>query len=515
MWKGKLLIEWKSIFSTIVVFVLVLMCSVVVLQGTGVLEAGNLTHSGSENNWLRILPLSLLIGYSLKYKNFYRFCVFPIVVLLAVYFPIGFNFGLPNAGQIVSALNTDILEVQEFFSLIPIWQFVVPLLVGVALGVSHWLVLNFKIKFFTAPFYILIMLAAIVYFAGDMRFFTQGARYAKEVIVGLVQMREMKNVESAWKVTSVNPKYKNYVLVIGESNRRDYMHAYGYSVDNTPFMESKGWLLDGFTAVADYTIPSLQKDLTLTKKEEAVNYSTNVIDLANLSGFETYWFSNQGHIDKKNTPITMLADRALHKTWIKSGNRSVENTSDLELLPLMINVLSKKVQKNRFFVLHLMGSHSSVCERIHAPFSVPIPNRLELQDAYCYEVSMRQTDNFLEKLDEILKETGETYSMIYFSDHGVSHNTVQGKFVMNHAYPANHHRDIPLYRVSSDDVQLNRITARRFANNLTEGVSAWLGVTTEQLPKPRDLFRTESDPDDYGILPMLAKRRNDPPIDVR
>ena len=86
---------------------------------------------------------------------------------------------------------------------------------------------------------------------------------------------------------------------------------------------------------------------------------------------------------------------------------------------------------------------------------------------------------------------------------------------MNHAYPANHHRDIPLYRVSSDDVQLNRITARRFANNLTEGVSAWLGVTTEQLPKPRDLFRTESDPDDYGILPMLAKRRNDPPIDVR
>lgn len=492
-----------------------LICSAAILQGTGVLGEGNLTHSGSENNWLRIFPLALLISYSLIYKRFYRFCVFPIVVLLAVYFPIGCNFGLPNAGQIVSALNTDILEAREFFSLIPTWQFVVPWLICGALVLSHWVVLKLKIKFFTDPVYVLIVLVAIVYFAGDLRFFTQGTRYTKEVIVGLKQMREVKSVESVWKVTSVNPKYKNYVLVVGESNRRDYMHAYGYPVDNTPFMESKGWLLDGFTAVADYTIPSLQKDLTLTKKEEEVNYSTNVVDLANLSGFETYWFSNQGHIDNKNTPITMLADRALHKTWIKSGNRSVENTSDLELLPLMREALSKKVQKNRFFVLHLMGSHSSVCERIHSPFSVPIPKKLGVQDAYCYEVSMRQTDNFLEELDKILKENGETYSLIYFADHGVSHNTIRGKFVMNHAYPANHHRDIPLYRVSSDDVQLNRVTARRFANNLTEGVSAWLGVTTEQLPTPRDLFRTESDPDEYGILPMLAKRRNDPPIDVR
>ena len=52
---------------------------------------------------------------------------------------------------------------------------------------------------------------------------------------------------------------------------------------------------------------------------------------------------------------------------------------------------------------------------------------------------------------------------------------------MNHANPANHHRDVPLYRVSSDDKKLVRVRVRRYLSNLTEDVSAWLGVTTEQL----------------------------------
>lgn len=165
--------------------------------------------------------------------------VFPICVLMAIYFLIGVNFGVLNAGQVVSVFNTDWLEAKEFLSNIPVWQFLVPV-----------------------------------------------------AVIGMLMV-------SWWKVAGVQSKYKNYVLVIGESNRWDYMHAYGYPLENTPFMESRGLLLEGMMSVADYTIPSLQKALTKTSKDASVNYAMTVVDLANCAGFKTYLFSNQGYIDKK------------------------------------------------------------------------------------------------------------------------------------------------------------------------------------------------------------------------
>lgn len=495
---------------------LVLVSAIAVLRGTGSLSGGgNLTHTGSEGNWIRVVVLFLLIASSLRCRRLFLFAVLPLLSLMALYFPVGMNFGLPNAGQIVSALNTDALEAKEFLKVIPAWQYVMPLLVIGALLVASHLVERFNIRVFATKGFVIFIGLILVFLSGDLKFFTQGFRYCKEVIVGLQQLNDAQNVKSEWKILSATPAYRNYVLVVGESNRRDYMHAYGYPVENAPFMESRGQLLEGFTAVADYTIPSLQKDLTLTRQDQPVNYALNVVDLASLAGFETFWFSNQGHIDSKNTPITALANRAETKAWLKTGARTEENSADLELLSLVKSELNKPRGKPRFFVLHLMGSHSSVCERIHAPFAVPVAPDAGLGDAYCYETTMRQTDYFLRELDSLLKASGETYSILYFADHGVSHNQIQGRLVMNHANPANHHRDVPLYCVSSDVTELTRYKVRRFASNLTEGVAAWLRVKTEQLPAPRDLFLSDDDADEYGVMEELRNRRNDPPLDVR
>lgn len=502
----------------VVVFsgLLALASTIAVLRGTGILlEGGNLTHSGSEENWIRVVVLFLFIVSSLKYRRLFLFIVLPLLSLMALYFPIGMNFGLPNAGQIVSALNTDALEAREFLRVIPIWQYFVPFAVIGALLAATYLVRCFDIQLFSTTSFVIFVVLILVFLVGDLKFFTQGFRYSKEVMVGMRQLSAAQTVKSEWKILSATPNYRNYVLVVGESNRRDYMHAYGYPVENTPFMESRGQLLEGFTAVADYTIPSLQKDLTLARHDQSVNYALNVVDLAKLAGFETFWFSNQGHIDKKNTPITALANRAETKVWLKTGARTEENSADLELLSLVQMTIRKPWSKPRFFVLHLMGSHSSVCERIHAPFAVPVAPNAGLGDAYCYETTMRQTDYFLRELDSLLKASGETYSILYFADHGVSHNQIQGRLVMNHANPANHHRDVPLYCVSSDVMELTRYKARRFASNLTEGVAAWLRVKTEQLPAPRDLFLSDDDADEYGVMEELRNRRNDPPLDVR
>lgn len=43
---------------------------------------------------------------------------------------------------------------------------------------------------------------------------------------------------STWHIRHVAPKYKNYVVVIGESARSDYMNVYGFPLPDTPFFES-------------------------------------------------------------------------------------------------------------------------------------------------------------------------------------------------------------------------------------------------------------------------------------
>lgn len=196
-------------------------------------------------------------------------------------------------------MKTDWLEAKEFLSNIPVWQFLVPVAVIGMLMVSWWTVRRLNLSCFTSPAFVIVMGLVLVYFAGDLRFLIQRGRYVKEVTAGMRYLAEAVSVPMAWKVTGVQPKYKNYVLVIGESNRWDYVHAYGDPLENTPFMESRGLLLEGMISVADYTIPSLQKALTKTSKDASVNYAMTVVDLANCARFKTYLFSNQGHIDKK------------------------------------------------------------------------------------------------------------------------------------------------------------------------------------------------------------------------
>ena len=65
--------------------------------------------------------------------------------------------------------------------------------------------------------------------------------------------------------TLENSKYQDYVIILGESARKDYLHAYGYPVNDTPFMSSaNGTLIDGMTSAGTNTVASLRLMLTFT-----------------------------------------------------------------------------------------------------------------------------------------------------------------------------------------------------------------------------------------------------------
>lgn len=194
-----------------------------------------------------------------------------------------------------------------------------------------------------------------------------------------------------------------------------------------------------------------------------------------------------------------------------------EKVSDSQLIPLLKKAVKSDDSGNspKLIVLHLMGSHSAVCERlIEQPLLGAVKNQY-FQDPLCYVSSIKQTDGLLEKIDQILTDSGKTYSVVYLSDHGVSHNEIQGKIVMNHASPASKHRSIPLYKFEDGEANLQKIKARKFMSNLTEGILYWLGIDTKQVSNPRDLFSGEDQKDERNELEKLSGRRLDPYIDIR
>ena len=57
-------------------------------------------------------------------------------------------------------------------------------------------------------------------------------------------LNQSANAPSQWDIQSFMPKYKNYILIIGESMRKDYMSLYGFPLKTTPFLERvKGTVL--------------------------------------------------------------------------------------------------------------------------------------------------------------------------------------------------------------------------------------------------------------------------------
>ena len=123
-------------------------------------------------------------------------------------------------------------------------------------------------------------------------------------------LNQSVNAPSQWDIQSFTPKYKNYILIIGESMRKDYMSLYGFPLKTTPFLERvKGTVFENYYSAAPNTQPSLQHTLYRAEKGETV-YTDNIISLAKKAGVKTYWISNQGKIGEFDTMASRIGQSA-------------------------------------------------------------------------------------------------------------------------------------------------------------------------------------------------------------
>lgn len=501
----------KLIFSIIAFTILFFTCKLM-------LKGGGISSSGKQ----AFLVLILIVFLSASKKSFWLL-VFPMCVAYAIYSPIGSVFGKINYQYLASVFATDFLESREFLSQIPKKNFTYPILIIGGILIYWKLINKYKLEFYKNKTLIIILIIAAMANQSPLDFLKTTIKSCQEVRNELIKLNSIKK-ESEWQESTLsNSKYNTYILVIGESARKDYHHAYGYPIENTPFMSTaNGMLIDGLTAGGSNTVASLRLMLTKANKNDwSPNYSMNLIDLVNSAGLKTYWLSNQGYFGTYDTPVTAISANSENKFFIKSGEYNSKNTSDFLLLEKAKEIIKNDKDK-KFIVIHLYGSHPDACDRITDFKKITEVKDKKYNYLNCYISSIQKTDEILMQLHNSLDENYKinkntnSYSMIYFSDHGLSHNEINDEIIFNNNRESKLHFSIPLFKTSSDDKERNECSSFKSALNFTNGIASWIGIENKEIDPNYSLFDCKDD-NDYGLKQRIENIQYaiDPAIELR
>ncbi len=210
-----------------------------------------------------------------------------------------------------------------------------------------------------------------------------------------------------------------YVLVIGESHNRDYMSAYGYPCENTPWLsqmtgDGKCLLFTRAFSCHTQTIPALSYALTAKNQYNTAELSDalSLLEVAKAAGYETAWLSNQVKYGMWDTPVSVIASAADRQIWLNecTGNTTFTAVYDGELAKTLDTI---KIKDKMLIVIHLMGSHINYDLRYPKEY-----NRFGTKtDEAAYCNSILYTDTVLKNIYEEANRIPNFKAMVYFSDH--------------------------------------------------------------------------------------------------
>lgn len=224
------------------------------------------------------------------------------------------------------------------------------------------------------------------------------------------------------------PGKQVYVMVIGESSRRDRWQLNGYGRPTNPRLVREANLVNfsNVISLAAYTVISVPFMVTQHQPQEVGLNEKSVVTAFKEAGFTTYWLSNQ---DPQGAIGAMFATEADHKAFFNPSDWRHQGTYDEVLLKPLQDILAKP-ESRQFIVLHTMGSHFDYAGRYPDAFDVFKPSAkpagsLSMSDASnapqlnnSYDNSVLYTDYFISEVVRRLKDSGSLAFMLYSSDHG-------------------------------------------------------------------------------------------------
>ncbi|MDR1124863.1 MAG: phosphoethanolamine transferase [Deltaproteobacteria bacterium] len=240
-----------------------------------------------------------------------------------------------------------------------------------------------------------------------------------------------------------------YLLVIGESESRDFMSAYsGPGAQNTPWLETlKGdasWFIFSNAYSANtHTAPVLTAALTDGRHLTGLTFPRGITLLQSLkdAGFSTYWLSNQAALGPWDNPVAALAHQADILEFTNKSRQSFNlagPSPDECLLPLVREAIRQSDPAgNTFIIIHLMGNHAPYearypdgFPRIASVAKGEVGKRFDgqkhVRNFEEYLTSVAYTDSVLKLLHAMVKDEQRPVVFLYFADHGEDVFSIDG-----------------------------------------------------------------------------------------
>ncbi|MBP2199998.1 phosphoethanolamine transferase [Pantoea cypripedii] len=398
-----------------------------------------------------------------------------MLLLLSLYIPVGYNFGRISYPYVVSALQTNPGESREFLQGVSFtaWLLFVMAITSLLLFIIYGSDFGKKHQ---AIYLILFVIVNINSFPNRMT--TQVITSVYKASLELKKLRSSNSIPDDFPILSHSGKYKNVIVIIGESVARDYLSVYGYQHNTTPWLNTApGLFFTDYISTAPNTYLSLPRTLALSDGVKTQE-NNNIVALANRAGFNTFWVSNQGFLATFDTPATIIGNKANHQVFFKKGDFDENDTDDMALLEHLHSIVNENHSSDNAVFLHMIGSHPDTCSRLNG---YPVNLHISQQEGFnCYLATLQKLDTFIQRAHDILEHSGESYALIYFSDHGMSiDNSVRP---VRHGSDAQQNYNVPFFILTSDNkkhlIDSTPISARYFM-----ALFSWLtGINSELIP---------------------------------
>ena len=332
--------------------------------------------------FLGVLGFSVLLSFI---KN--RYLLVLVVGLLILTQTVQINhwayFGAPIQSHDISKVFFELDEIFQTgsaltFQLWRVWLVEAASIGTVIFGV--WITKNRnRNKFAWIPLIIVLSITPVLsHLKGPAAFYTKPTsstiynttRAFSDWVVN--SSRKVKSPDyKPYSISYRTPKVRNVVLIMGESLSSRYMHLYGYSQPNTPYLDSlkndPNFAFSKGVSSSVSTITSLQLffntfrnpgHTSLIRKKEA-----NLFRLAKHQGYKTFVISAQNEKLFHDTGIEFVdhfgSEKDIHENLANKGDEALIDS-------LQILTLSDK----NFIVIHL--------RHIHTPFDTYTKHHPEL-----------------------------------------------------------------------------------------------------------------------------------------
>jgi glucan phosphoethanolaminetransferase (alkaline phosphatase superfamily) len=238
------------------------------------------------------------------------------------------------------------------------------------------------------------------------------------------------------KQTSASNVRQVFVLVIGESARRDRWSLYGYGRPTSPLMQQQPNLVAYEDVVTMATATRVSVPVMLTRRtaqqaKDSSFHERSLISAFREAGFSTYWLSTQAPLGMFDAPIAVNAREADHVAYFNGSGAWELTPPDGVLLEPLKRALAQATEPRQLIVLHTLGSHYDYRYRYPHAFErfKPAPSPADAVDMHddlfreklnnAYDNSILYTDYFISQVIAAVSQSDRPVAtVLYLSDHG-------------------------------------------------------------------------------------------------